>query len=376
MSTATSNQEDFSIEPKIGTGLRLFFYSQLFVTTQLPTESFAKQTVIVTGANSGLGLEAARHFYRLHCARLILAVRTIAKGQEAKEYILRNNPQRSDPDAIEIWPLDLSNTESTLVFADRVKTDLAQLDVLISNAGINSPVWKVYEGYEQAVQVNVLNTFLLALTLLPKLEMSAAQAEKGSQPHLVIVSSEAHRLTKFPEINAPDLYAKLNEKTGFSQQPRSVLFSVHFPVEGKTNRVTDISPIPCYRYQVTKLMEVLFTRELVARLGNSTRVIVNLVNPGLCTSNLDRNSGNPSAVVRLVRRLLDRTTEVGSRTLVLGASAPATSHGEFQSDGANQNVEAWIYTKVGQRVQKKVFEQTLQVLEARKPGIACEAGLP
>ncbi|KAJ5557480.1 NAD(P)-binding protein [Penicillium frequentans] len=348
MSASSSNQEYFQISPSIGEGLRLFLYSQLFVTPRLPTQSFNKQTVIITGANSGLGLEAAQHFYRLDTARLILAVRTIAKGQEAKEYILRNNPQRSDPDTIEIWPLDLSSTESTLAFASRAKIGLPRLDVLINNAGINSPEWKVYEGYEQAVQVNVLNTFLLALSLLPKLEASATLSDQRSQPHLVIVSSEAHRLTKFPEINTPDLYAKLNEKSDFSQQPR---------------------------YQVTKLMEVFFTRELVARLGSSTRVIINLVNPGLCTSNLDRNSGKSPAMLRLVRFILDRTTEVGSRTIVLAASAPASSHGEFQSDGANQDVEAWIYTEVGQRVQKKVFEQTLQILDARKAGIAREAGL-
>ena len=207
---------DFPISPNLGNGLRLFFYSQLFVTPKLPTQSFTGRTVIVTGANSGLGLEAARHFYRLNSARLILAVRTIAKGQEAKEYILRNTPQRSEPDAIETWLLDLSSTESTLAFDVRVRTDLPRLDVLINNAGINSPEWKVYEGYEQAVQVNVLNTFLLALSLLPKLEATVAEKE----PHLVIVTSEAHRLTKFPEINAPDLYAKLNEKADFSQQPR------------------------------------------------------------------------------------------------------------------------------------------------------------
>lgn len=226
--SSASNQEDFPISPNLGTGLRLFFYSQFFVTPQRPTHSFAKKTVIVTGANSGLGLEAAQHFYRLHCDRLILAVRTIAKGQEAKEYILRGNPQRSDPDTIEIWSLDLSSTTSTLAFADRVKAELPRLDVLVNNAGINSPEWKLYEDYEQAVQVNVLNTFLLALSLLPKLEASAALAEKESPPHLVIVSSEAHRLTKFPEINAPDLYAKLNEKSSFSQQPRSVFFSPYF----------------------------------------------------------------------------------------------------------------------------------------------------
>ena len=207
---------DFPISPNLGNGLRLFFYSQLFVTPKLPTQSFTGRTVIVTGANSGLGLEAARHFYRLNSARLILPVRTTAKGQDAKEYILQNIPQRSEPDAIETWLLDLSSTESTLAFDVRVRTDLPRLDVLINNAGINSPEWKVYEGYEQAVQVNVLNTFLLALSLLPKLEATVAEKE----PHLVIVTSEAHRLTKFPEINAPDLYAKLNEKADFSQQPR------------------------------------------------------------------------------------------------------------------------------------------------------------
>ncbi|KAJ5769315.1 NAD(P)-binding protein [Penicillium odoratum] len=362
-----SDQEDFPIRPNLSKGLRLFFYSQFFITPERPTHSFPNQTVIVTGANSGLGLEAAGHFYRLHCGRLILAVRTIAKGQEAKEYILRNNPQRSDPNAIEIWPLDLSSTASTLAFSDRAK-GLPRLDVLVNNAGINTPEWKLYEGYEQAVQINVLNTFLLALVLLPKLEESFALTEES--PHLVIVSSEAHRLTKFPEINAPDLYAKLNDQSSFSQQPRWVFFwgnlRRYFPV--KETSVANVSLILCYRYQATKLMEVLFTRELVARLGSFTRVIINLVNPGLCISNLDRNNGSP--VMKLVRRILDRTTEVGSRTLVLAASAPASSHGEFQSDGANQDVEAWIYTEVGQEAQKKVFEQTMHILEARKPGIA------
>jgi hypothetical protein len=233
MSADSSNRKDFSISPNLGTGLRLFFYSQLFVTPKLPTQSFANQTVIVTGANSGLGLEAAQQFYRLGAARLILAVRTITKGQEAKEYIVQSTPQRSDPNAIEIWSLDLSSTGSTLAFANRVMKELPRLDVLVNNAGINSPEWAVYEGYEQAVQINVLNTFLLALSLLPKLEASATLAEQESQPHMVIVSSEAHRLTKFPEINAPDLYAELNEKSGFSQQPRSVFFGIRLPLKGK-----------------------------------------------------------------------------------------------------------------------------------------------
>lgn len=76
-----------------------------------------------------------------------------------------------------------------------------------------------------------------------------------------------------------------------------------------------------------------------------------------------------------MRRLLDRKTEVGGRTYVLAASAPASSHGQMQRDGKNQDVEEWITTELGKRVQSKVWEQTVKVLEARKPGIVKESGL-
>ncbi|KAB8204197.1 NAD(P)-binding protein [Aspergillus parasiticus] len=330
-----SQQPEFRITPNLIAGLRMFFYSQLFVTPLYPESSFADQTVIVTGSNTGLGLEAARHFYRLNCAHLILAVRIVIKGQTAKEEIIDSLKHSSDPDANKIWELDQSSTASTLAFADRVKTELPRVDVLVENA----------------VQVNVLNTFSLALALLPKLNVTK-EAFPESQPHLVIVSFEAHRLTNFPEINAPDLYAKLSEREAFSQQPR---------------------------YQVTKLIEVLFMRELVARLKSKTvsapSVIINIVNPGLCFSNLDRSGSEPPLIVRIMRRILDRTTEVGGRTLVLAAAAPASSHGEFQSDGANQDVESWIYSDIGRRAQEKVFDQTMKVLEARKPGLAHGIGL-
>lgn len=54
---------------------------------------------------------------------------------------------------------------------------------------------------------------------------------------------------------------------------------------------------------------------------------------------------------------------------MLAAYAGPDSHGEWMSNGKNEDVEAWIYGEVGQRAQKKVFEQTMKVLEIRKPGI-------
>jgi len=215
----SAEQLEFPIDPEIGQGLKAFFYSQLFCTPPYPSHSFANQTVIVTGSNVGLGLEAARHFYRLNCAKLILAVRTISKGQIAKEDIVQNVKHRTDADIIEVWPLDLSSTESTLAFAERVKKELPRVDVLVENAGINNRSWAVSEGFEQTIQVNVVNTFLLALSLLPKLtETKGTFAD--SSPHLVIVSSEAHRLTKFQEINAPDIYEKLNDEKSFNGRDR------------------------------------------------------------------------------------------------------------------------------------------------------------
>lgn len=79
-----------------------FFYNQLFVSvTCLPTncymirnfqlpypnKDFSGQTIIVTGSNVGLGLEAARHFTRLNAEKIILAVRNLEKGDVAKKSI-------------------------------------------------------------------------------------------------------------------------------------------------------------------------------------------------------------------------------------------------------------------------------------------------
>jgi len=284
---------------------------------------------------------------------LILAVRTVEKGESAKEDIVGSVKQRTDATAIEIWPLDLSSTESTLAFAERVKKDLPRLDILVENAGINVDKWVLLEGIEQTIQINVLNTFLLALSLLPKMTETKTKFV-DSTPHLVILSSEAHRMTKFKEINAPDLYERLNEKRD--------------DFDGQM------------RYSVSKLIEVLFVRELVSRLSNTKSstppVVINMVNPGLCVSSLTRDR-HPifQVLVFFLSRLIGRKTEVGARTEVIAACAGPESHGKFMSDGMNQEVEEWILSDMGKRVQKKVFDQTMKVLETRKPGVGAEVGL-
>jgi NAD(P)-dependent dehydrogenase (short-subunit alcohol dehydrogenase family) len=148
--SSCSQAPEFAITRSVGTTVRVFFHSQLFITPPYPTHPFTNQTIIVTGANKGLGLEAARHFYRLNCARLILAVRDLEKGQAAKEDILSSVKSRacseSDAAAIQVWHLDLCSTASTIAFADRVKTELDRVDVLVENAAIHTGVLSLSRG--------------------------------------------------------------------------------------------------------------------------------------------------------------------------------------------------------------------------------------
>jgi retinol dehydrogenase-12 len=134
------------------------------------------------------------------------------------------------------------------------------------------------------------------------------------------------------------------------------------------------------RYCVSKLLEVLFTLELVHRLkpndSSDPPVVIDLVNPGLCSSTILRTgTAVENVLFSILCFFLARTTEVGSRTYVHAASAGQGSHGLFMSDGENQEVEPWILTEEGKRAQVKVFEQTMKILEKRSPGIGKAIGV-
>src|SRR5690349_351610 len=105
-----------------------FLYSQLFVTPAYPTKSFANQTVIITGANTGLGKEAARHITRLEASKVIIACRNVKAGEEAKRDILSTT--QANASVIEVWQLDLASYDSVKAFADRA-SKLTRLDALV-----------------------------------------------------------------------------------------------------------------------------------------------------------------------------------------------------------------------------------------------------
>ena len=184
-----------------------FVYSQWFVTPKYPTEDLTGKTIIITGSNAGLGLEAARHVARLNCTKLILAVRTVSKGEKAKESILESTGRTDD--CIEVWHFDATSNASVMDFAKRARS-LERIDGVIENIGIGEFDWAEDEGFERTLKVNVVSTFLLLLLLLPKLRQTAETY--NTTPHVAVVTSEMFQIAKFPERTEVDLYSKLNDR--------------------------------------------------------------------------------------------------------------------------------------------------------------------
>ena len=182
-----------------------FVYSQLFVTLPYPTRSFTGQTIIVTGSNVGLGLEAARHFTRLGAAKVILAVRSLSKGEAAKQSIEETTDRKG---VVEVWHLDLGNYQSVKEFAKKAQ-GLDRIDALVENAGVANTSWSVVEEDEATITINVVSTFLLALLMLPKLRESGQKF--NITPHLSITCSEVHAWSPFKQRTSANIFDALND---------------------------------------------------------------------------------------------------------------------------------------------------------------------
>lgn len=191
--------------PKFG---RQLLYSQFMEIIPTPTGDFSGQTILVTGSNTGLGLEACRYLMRLKASKVILAVRDIAKGEAAAKDLHQSTGATRT--AIEVWPLDLSNLDTIKSLADRA-TQLERLDAAILNAGIMTQRWEVVNGLEAHIAVNVVYTVLLGLLLLPKLRVSAKTHKVTAR--LAFVTSDAHYVAQVREAAKPgSLFDALNDE--------------------------------------------------------------------------------------------------------------------------------------------------------------------
>ncbi|KAI0113634.1 putative short-chain dehydrogenase/reductase family protein [Nemania sp. FL0031] len=318
-----------------------YFRSHLFLKLPIPTRTFAGLTIIVTGANSGLGLEAARHFVRLDAAKVILAVRDLKKGAAAKASIVETTGKEEG--IIDVWELDLASRGSVKAFATRANS-LERLDVVVENAGVLTHDFSLAEENEKTITVNVINTFLLAFLLLPKLRSTSVELNK--EVVLTFTGSLVHWLAGFPERNSPSILQALADKEKADMRQRYVL---------------------------SKLLELLAFRELSETITKSSKpgdIVVNMLNPGSVRTALDREGHGPRAMVwTAFVRAVGRTAEEGSRTLVHAAQGGRETHGQYLDDCKVGSTSDFVNSQAGIDAQKKFWAELTTSLEEIQGGI-------
>jgi NAD(P)-dependent dehydrogenase (short-subunit alcohol dehydrogenase family) len=235
--------------------------------TSAALQSQRGRNVIVTGANSGIGLPIARAMAGAG-ARVVLAVRDLAKGEAAAESISGE---------CEVRKLDLADLGSVRGFVDSWHGELA---VLINNAGVMmTPERRTADGFESQIGTNHLGHFALTNLLLPHVT-----------DRVVTVASGAHR---GGSISLDDL----------NWQSRKYR--------------------PSTAYQQSKLANLLFTLELQRRLmaaGSAIRAIA--AHPGYAATNLQFRSESrvQDRMMAISNRLFAQTDEAGARPILFAAS--------------------------------------------------------
>lgn len=280
-----------------------------------PTDlSFKGKTVLVTGANTGLGYQAALKYSALGADRLILGVRSREKGEAAKSRITRETHR--NPDSIDVMTVDLSTFSSVVEFVERLGDEVPKLHVALLCAGVAKPTFvRGPEGHELSTQVNVLSTALMALLLLPRLRETAAADEDLT--HLSFVNSQSSHLVK-PE---------------------------QLPKKGETliQRLDDSAQFDSTtQYFLVKLAAWFVMRGIAERSGQESRsrnggagaetsgVAINASCPGMCRT--DQGRDFPLGVRIFMggfQAVFARSAEEGSRTLVSATGLGLESTGKF-----------------------------------------------
>ena len=176
------------------------------------------KTIIVTGGNSGLGLASVKAL-ATKGANVIMACRSVQRGEEARNLILKDNPKAN----IEVRELDLSNFWSIRIFAIEFKKAYSYLDILMNNAGIMmTPYTRTKDGVELQQSTNYFGHYALTGLLLDLLI-----ATPGSR--VVNVSSIAHKSGRMNFNNM--LFEKGKGYTSYKAYSRSKLENLMFTFE-------------------------------------------------------------------------------------------------------------------------------------------------
>lgn len=250
------------------------------------------KVAIITGANSGLGLESTRAL-AAKGATVVMACRALDKAERAKAEVLQ-----SVPDArLDVMKLDNASLASVRAFAAAFKAKYDRLDILLNNAGVMAiPRTVTEDGFEMQLGVNHLGHFALTGLLLDVLT-----ATPGSRVHNTSSSAAFNGRVDFDDLMAESEYSRWGA------------------------------------YGQSKLANVLFATELDRRLkaaGHDT--IANSSHPGFVRTNLQTNSLQKSDAPLLERLfykvsfpLLGQDVRMGVLPQLHAATAPAAKGGVF-----------------------------------------------
>ena len=246
------------------------------------------RTAVVTGANSGLGLSAARELAR-HGARVVLACRDLTKGAGAQRAIEAQVPDA----ALELAALDLADLGSVKAFAEEVLGGgHPGLDLLINNAGVMAPPRRqTQDGFELQWGTNVLGHFALTARLIGAME-------GRSDARVVTVSSNAHKMGR---INFDDLQSERRYRRWGA-------------------------------YAQSKLADLMFALELDRRLrAAGSRIKSIAAHPGYAATNLQ--TAAPPLLDRLIGQLgnvlVAQSADMGALALLYAATHPDVEGGAY-----------------------------------------------
>jgi NAD(P)-dependent dehydrogenase (short-subunit alcohol dehydrogenase family) len=255
---------------------------------QIPSQS--GKTALVTGANSGIGYQAALELAR-HGAHVLLGCRSAAKGADALARLLAEVPGAQ----AEVVELDMASLASVRAFATAFTARGLPLDLLINNAGVMALPRRelTVDGFERQFGTNHLGHFALTGLLMPQLLAAPA-------PRVVTVSSIAHRRGKIEVDN-------LAGERKYS--PRGA-------------------------YNQSKLANLLFARELDKRARAVGSKLVSIpVHPGVSRTNIIENGMQPTGlkavVINAVAGMVMQSDAAGALPTLYAATAPTAVGGEY-----------------------------------------------
>jgi NAD(P)-dependent dehydrogenase (short-subunit alcohol dehydrogenase family) len=277
-------------------------WTSLFAKVRHPPASLslAGQTVLLTGGNQGLGYGCAEWLIELGVFRIILAVRTVSKGEAAAAEFRKKGTQT----IIDVWELDMLSFQSVQALAARCQ-DLDRLDAAILNAGATSFGFeRSQHGHEKVFQVNYLSTVLLSMLLLPVLKH---KSQPGKPGRLTIVSSGTALIAKFPQREATSILDAMDDE------------KMYDTVDS---------------YAVTKELGHFWLLKL-AQFVKKEDVVVNLVDPGLVkgTQLLRSLPGLMGVIAAGVKSMVARTIRDGASCYIDACFIQGEdSHGSFVMD--------------------------------------------